>query len=117
MYVDVPTNVSAMELISSPETPKSHILISPCELHRMLDGFISVHDFSKFQEMSHDAITSVDDSMNVVKVRQAFEHSERNSRYNVDFYCTNLLVNSIERALVHIFHANTDIWIREESSP
>ena len=41
MYVDVPTNVSAMELMSSPETPKSHILISPRELNRILEGLIS----------------------------------------------------------------------------
>ena len=41
MYVDVPTKVSAMEFMSSPETPKSQILISPCELHKILDGFMS----------------------------------------------------------------------------
>lgn len=41
MYVDVPTKVSAMELISSPETPKSHSLMPPLELTRMLDGLIS----------------------------------------------------------------------------
>jgi hypothetical protein len=43
MYIEVPTKVSAMELMSSPDTPKSHILISPWELHRMLDGLISVN--------------------------------------------------------------------------
>jgi hypothetical protein len=50
MYVDVPTKVSAMEFISSPDTPKSHILISPLELHRIFDGLISrrrVSDMSK----------------------------------------------------------------------
>lgn len=41
MYVDVPTKVSAIELINSPDTPKSHILICPFELHRMLEGLIS----------------------------------------------------------------------------
>jgi hypothetical protein len=41
IYVDVPTNVFAMELISSPETPKSQILIAPLELTRMFDGLIS----------------------------------------------------------------------------
>ena len=30
-----------MELISSPDTPKSHNLIDPRELKRMLDGLIS----------------------------------------------------------------------------
>lgn len=42
MYVDVPTNVSAIELISSPDTPKSQILICPLVLNNMLDGLISV---------------------------------------------------------------------------
>jgi hypothetical protein len=41
MYVLVPTNVLAMELMSSPETPKSQILISPSVLAKMLEGFIS----------------------------------------------------------------------------
>jgi hypothetical protein len=41
MYVDVPTNVSAIELISSPDTPKSHIFICPSELRSILDGFMS----------------------------------------------------------------------------
>jgi hypothetical protein len=42
MYVLVPTNVLATELISSPDTPKSQILISPFELTKMFDGLISV---------------------------------------------------------------------------
>jgi hypothetical protein len=41
MYVLVPTKVSAMLLISSPETPKSQIFISPRPLTRMLLGFTS----------------------------------------------------------------------------
>jgi hypothetical protein len=42
MYVLVPTKVFAMELMSSPETPKSQILISPLVFARMLDGLISI---------------------------------------------------------------------------
>ena len=41
MYVEVPTKVFAIELMSSPDTPKSHSLICPRELTRMLDGFMS----------------------------------------------------------------------------
>lgn len=37
----MPTKVSAMELMSSPDTPKSQILIWPLELKRMLEGLIS----------------------------------------------------------------------------
>jgi hypothetical protein len=42
MYVLVPTNVLAIELMSSPETPKSQSLTWPCELTRMLLGLTSV---------------------------------------------------------------------------
>ena len=41
IYTEVPTNVFAKELISSPETPKSLNLIDPCELQSILDGLIS----------------------------------------------------------------------------
>lgn len=42
MYVLVPTNVLAIELMSSPDTPKSHSLTWPSELTRMLLGLTSV---------------------------------------------------------------------------
>lgn len=41
MYVEVPTNVLAIELTNSPDTPKSQSLISPSELQRMFEGLIS----------------------------------------------------------------------------
>lgn len=47
MYIEVPTNEFAMEFMSSPETPKSHSLISPDELRRMLDGLMSVYRISR----------------------------------------------------------------------
>lgn len=65
----------------------------------------------------HTSITSMNNSVNVVKVCQAFEDGQRNLCYNINFYSANLLVNPIEGALVHIFHANTDIRVREESPP
>lgn len=79
----MPTNVSAMELISSPDTPKSQILICPCELTSMLEGLTS----EGWQGKSAQAhgwqpegiivvrrahkLTSVDDTVHVVQVRQA----------------------------------------------
>lgn len=41
MYVLVPTKVFAIELINSPDTPKSQILISPAVLARIFDGLMS----------------------------------------------------------------------------
>lgn len=37
--------------MSSPETPKSHILISPRELHSIFDGLISVSPKKKTKVM------------------------------------------------------------------
>lgn len=43
IYVLVPTKVFAIELMSSPETPKSQILISPFVFAKMLEGLISTN--------------------------------------------------------------------------
>ena len=59
----------------------------------------------------------MNNSVNVVKVRQAFEDGKRNPCYDINFNGTNLLVNSVQGALVHKFHANADIRVREESPP
>jgi hypothetical protein len=93
MYVDVPTNVSAIELMSSPETPKSQILISPRELHSIFDGLMSERDdvMRMFQVMAkherrcsniHMALdgmskrqsrrTAVNDAMHIVEICQPF---------------------------------------------
>jgi len=42
MYTDVPTKVLAMELMSSPDTPKSINLMNPCEFSKILEGLISL---------------------------------------------------------------------------
>lgn len=42
IYDLVPTNEFAIESINCPETPKSHILISPALLTKMLLGFTSL---------------------------------------------------------------------------
>lgn len=41
MYLVVPVKVPAREPMSSPETPKSHSLTTPCSESRMLDGLMS----------------------------------------------------------------------------
>lgn len=33
---------------------------------------------------------------------------------NLDINGSDLLIDTIERALVHVLHANTDVWIRQE---
>jgi hypothetical protein len=69
-------------LMSSPETPKSHILISPLVLARILDGLIS------FDQLSHLSrglkLTSVNNTVDVIKVDQAFQHRLGYRADNVD---------------------------------
>jgi hypothetical protein len=72
MYVDVPTNVSAIELMSSPDTPKSQILIWPCELKRILEGLMSGTRMSGNVSSNSGIRTTMDDSMDVVEVCEAF---------------------------------------------
>jgi len=67
MYVDVPTKVSATEFINSPETPKSHTLISPAELHSIFDGLMSADKLSsEIGPEQRRMYTSVDDAMHIV---------------------------------------------------
>lgn len=81
MYVLVPTKVLAIELMSSPETPKSQILISPAVLTRMLEGLISAvvspgrtrSDVLTYQDAAarRAGLTSMNDTVHVVQVHQA----------------------------------------------
>ena len=61
-------------------------------------------------------LTTMNNSMNIIKIRKALEYSQSNFPYDVDVYRSNLLVNAIEGTLIHEFHADTDIWIGDESA-
>ena len=60
--------------------------------------------------------TTVDDSMHIVEIRQAFQYSQRNFPHHLHVDGTYLLVNTIERTLVHALHADTDVGIGEEGA-
>lgn len=53
-------------------------------------------------------------SMNIIEIRQAAEHRERNLPNHLDGYRSGPLVYSIQRALVHELHAYADVWISHE---
>ena len=55
--------------------------------------------------------------MHIVEVRQAFQYGQRNLPHDLHVDGSYLLVDAIERALVHAFHADADVWIGEESPP
>lgn len=70
MYVLVPTNVLAIELISSPDTPKSQILISPLLLARMLDGLMSGESVLPAGVSSCALLTAMNNAVYVVQVHK-----------------------------------------------
>ena len=112
MYVDVPTNVSAIELMSSPETPKSQSLISPWELQRMLDGFMS--GGNEISGVEKEYSTSVNYLMNIVEISQAFQDAPGNHCDDVDVDGTKFFVDAIEGTLIHELHADADIGVGNE---
>lgn len=122
MYTEVPTKVLAIELISSPETPKSMSLMSPCELHRIFDGLISrgaEGDRSmSFQELrctpTIKGLTTMNDLVHVIQVQQPLQHASRHHRYDIDIDRAYLLVDTVERAFVHELHADADVRLCEE---
>jgi hypothetical protein len=52
--------------------------------------------------------------MNVVQVRQPLQHSQCDLTHNVDVDGSNLLVNPVQRTLIHKLHADADIGVRDE---
>jgi len=104
-----------MELISSPDTPKSHILISPWELHRILEGLISVNwidEESRVDGMIHHSKrTAMNDAVYIIKIGKSFEYGKCHFTDNLNVDGSNLLVHAVEGALVHKFHANTNIRV------
>lgn len=56
------------------------------------------------------------DSVNIIQIRKTFKNGQRDLTHNVDIDGSNLLVNPVERTLIHKFHANAYVRIRQESA-
>jgi len=65
-------------------------------------------------ELNGGELTSVNDPMNIVQVRQPLQHGQCDLPYDIDVNGTNLLVNPVQRSLIHELHADADIGIRDE---
>ena len=52
--------------------------------------------------------------MNVIQVSESLQHCQRYFAHNIDINGPDLLVDSIQRALVHEFHTNADIGVGYE---
>lgn len=111
MYVLVPTKVSAIELMSSPDTPKSQILILPSALINMLLGLTSAGRAQKGYRVRRHlslphamkfgarSLTSVDDAMNIIQIRQTMD--DNNDDLSADIWPNRAvsLVHRIQRAV------------------
>ena len=60
--------------------------------------------------------TSMDDSVNIIKIHQPFQYRMSNHANNIDVNRSNALVDHIERTLVHKLHADTYIRFGEEGT-
>jgi len=102
--------------MSSPETPKSQILISPRELHRIFEGLMSVKTKRELRTylVYTLELTTVNDAVGIIKVRQTLKYGQSNLAHNIDINRTYFLVNPIQRSLIHKLHADADIRVRKE---
>lgn len=89
--------MSAIEFMSSPETPKSQILISPRELHRIFEGLMSVKTRRELRTLLVYTLelTTMNDAMGIIKIRQTLKYGQSNLAHNVDINRTYFLVDSI----------------------
>src|SRR5260221_11780444 len=114
--MDVPTNVLAIELISSPETPKSQSLICPSELRRTFEGLISnsvirVRDL-KFQ--TNSLPTSVNNPVYIIEIAQPLKHRVSDETDDINIDCTNPPANVIKGTFVHELHAYADVRVGQK---
>ena len=58
--------------------------------------------------------TTVDDTVDVVQIREALEHGESDLGDHLDVDGADLFVYAVERALVHELHADADVGVGEE---
>lgn len=65
-------------------------------------------------EQSGRKLTSVNDPMNIVQVRQPLQHSQGDFPHDINVDGSNLLVNPVQRSLIHKFHANANVGVRDE---
>jgi hypothetical protein len=61
-------------------------------------------------------LTSVNYSMHIVQIRQALKNRQSNYADDLDLDWSDLPVDAVERPLVHVFHANADVGLCNESA-
>lgn len=59
----------------------------------------------------------MNDAVDVIKIRQPFENGQGDLAHDVNVDRTNLLVYAVKGPLVHKFHTDADVRVRQESAP
>jgi hypothetical protein len=57
--------------------------------------------------------TSVDDSVDIIQVRQALQYTHCHASDDRDLNGANLFIYTVERSAVHVFHAYANVGIGE----
>ena len=82
--------------------------------------FNNKHSFSigmrggNLQNRTVEKLTSVNDPMNIVQVRQPLQHSQGDLPHNVNVDGSNPPTNPVQRSLIHKLHADVNVGIRVE---
>lgn len=117
IYVDVPTKVLAIELISSPDTPKSQSLICPLELRRIFEGLISIRlGFKADNLLGAWRQTSMDYPMRIIQISKTLENTEADFTNDLNRNGSVSFVNTIKATFVHELHAYANVRLRDKSA-
>ena len=60
--------------------------------------------------------TTVDDTVDIVQVGEALKDSERYLPNDIDINGSDLLVDTVEGALIHELHADADVRVGDEGA-
>lgn len=60
--------------------------------------------------------TTVNNTVDIIQICQTLEHRQRDFTDDFDVDGSDFLVDSVERAFVHVFHADADVRVSKEGS-
>lgn len=60
--------------------------------------------------------TAVDDAVDIIKVSEPFENGNSNLSNDLDINWPVLLVDPVQRALVHVFHTDMNVWVGDKGT-
>ena len=83
--------------------------MAPDESKRILEGLMSAATHQILTWLRQVLVrTSMQDSVMIVEICQTLQHSMSDKANGTNVHGSNLLVDGVERASVHVFHADAD---------